>query len=149
MLLYALIASALYGAYSKPIGTIGTVTKQEPIQKLPSGSELIALYSEPAYVNPIYVLNLHGSTSYDQGYDAAYLFGKQIMKNYQNLFDALFKDLAKIEPQLQKVTEMFLDWQWDSYLSKDLTQPYVDEINGLNAGGAAGGFGPVGLVSTR
>ena len=149
MLISLLIAGALSAVHSKPIGTIGTVTKQETLQKLASGSELVALYSDPAYVNPIYLLNLHGSSSFDQGYDAGFLFGKQIMKNYQNLFDALFKDVAKVEPQLQKLTEMFLDWQWDEYLSNDLTQEYIDEINGLNAGGAAGGSGQVGLASTR
>ena len=126
MLISLLIAGALSAVHSKPIGTIGTVTKQETLQKLASGSELVALYSDPAYVNPIYLLNLHGSSSFDQGYD-----------------------VAKVEPQLQKLTEMFLDWQWDEYLSNDLTQEYIDEINGLNAGGAAGGSGQVGLASTR
>lgn len=96
---------------STPVGTIGTVTRQETVQKLSSGSELVALYSEPAYVNPIYVLSLHGETSFNQGYDAGYLFGKQIETNYNSLFMSLFKDVEKLEPALKSVTEMFLDWQ--------------------------------------
>ena len=67
---------------AKDIGLIGTVTKQESIQKMESGSELVALYSEPAYTDPIYLLTLHGSAPYDQGYDAGVLFGKQFADNY-------------------------------------------------------------------
>lgn len=68
---------------SKAIGTIGTVTKQEVVSKLDSGSELVALYSEPAYVDPIYILSLHGDKHYDQGVDAGQLFGKEMNSNYQ------------------------------------------------------------------
>lgn len=124
-------------SWANPIGTIGAVTRQESIQKLKSGSELVALYSEPAYVDPIYVLSLHG-TSFQQGFDAGYLFGKQIITNYNNLFRSLFGDIP-IEPVLQKVTEAFLDWQWDDYLSKQVPQEYMDELDGLKAGGVANG----------
>jgi hypothetical protein len=68
---------------AKDIGTIGSVTKQTIVQKLDSGSELVALYSEPAYTDPIYVLSLHGDKSYDQGYDYGVLFGAQTAENYQ------------------------------------------------------------------
>lgn len=141
MLLASLVASAAFMpvALSNPVGTIGTVTKQTSIQKLESGSELVALYSDPSYVDPIYVLSLHGTKPYDQGYDAATLFGKQIADNYQNLFDGLFKDMSRLEPKLQPVVEAFLDWQWTSYLSKEVPQEYIDELAGLSAGGIAAG----------
>ena len=81
---YAIAAAlAIQGAVAKPVGTIGTVTRQvkwnlrlklshvwssikESVSRRDSGSELVALYSEPAYVNPIYVLSLRGETSYGQ-----------------------------------------------------------------------------------
>ena len=85
---------------AKPVGTIGSVTRQEVVASRDSGSELVALYSDPAYINPIYVLSLHGKTSYDQGIDAGVLMGKQMAKNYQNLFYGLF-GISKIEPLLQ------------------------------------------------
>ena len=65
------------------------------------------------------------------------------------MFDALTKDYAKIEPAIQGVTEAFLDWQWKDYLSKDLTQEYLDEIAGLDAGGSSVGAVNVGVDSTR
>jgi hypothetical protein len=69
-------------AVAKDIGTVGTVTSQVSMQKLASGSELVALMSEPAYVDPIYLVSLYGDTSYDQGYDAGVLVGQQFYENY-------------------------------------------------------------------
>jgi hypothetical protein len=123
----AFLASQVAFAAVTPAGKMGSVTKQETVRRLDSGSELVALYSEPAYVNPIYLLSLHGSSSYDQGHDAGLLFGNQISENYQSLFLSLFGDI-RIEPALQELTEMFLDWQWDAYLSKDVPQEYLDEV---------------------
>lgn len=57
----SLDSSALVAA--KPVGTIGSVTRQEVVGSRDSGSELVALYTDPTYVNPIYVLSLHGKTS--------------------------------------------------------------------------------------
>ena len=73
------------------IGTVGSVTSQTVIQKLESGSELVALYSEPAYTDPIYVLSLHGEKSYDQGYDAGVLMGVQSAENYQVVLSCTYK----------------------------------------------------------
>ncbi len=77
----SLLLPAAHAAVS--VGTIGTITKQEVVQKLDSGSELVALYSSPSYVDPIYVLSLHGDQYYSQGYDAGILLGKQVNENYQ------------------------------------------------------------------
>lgn len=80
------------------------------------------------------------------------LFGAQSLENYQNLFDGLFKALpmGKLEPALQKLTEEFMDWQWNSYLSKQVPQTYMDEIQGLTDGGVAAGLaGDVGVALSR
>ena len=80
----ALLLSTLATAtvVAKDIGTVGTITSQVSVQKLASGSELVALMSEPAYVDPIYLVSLYGDTSYEQGYDAGVLVGQQFFENY-------------------------------------------------------------------
>lgn len=153
MLLLALVASALTSSFAEPIGKMGVVSKQEVVQKLDSGSELVALYTEPAYAtNPIFVLNLHGDSGYKQGFDSGFLFGAQHLENYQSLFDALFSVLPKghLEPKLQALVEEFMDWQWNSFLSKDVPQEYMDELKGATDGGkAAGVSGDVGVALSR
>jgi hypothetical protein len=76
------LAATASTAVAKDIGTVGEVTSQVSMQKLDSGSELFALNSEPAYVDPIYVVSLYGDTPYDQGYDAGVLVGQQFADNY-------------------------------------------------------------------
>lgn len=155
MLKYFLSGAALTGlaaarsSESKPVGTIGAVTKQEVQQKLDTGSELVALYSEPAYENPIYVMSLHGDTSYQQGFDAGVLFGKQFEENYNSLLHSLLGDFPKLEDSLTELIELFLDWQWSSYLSVDVPQEYMDELNGLGDGGLTIGVKDLSLMTSR
>jgi hypothetical protein len=131
-----------------PVGVIGSVTRQETVMKLESGSELVALYSEPAYVNPIYVMSLHG-TSFQQGMDAGVLFGAQFAENYASLFHSLLGDFPKLEDSLTEVIELFLDWQWASYLSVEVPQEYMDELEGLAAGGLVIGIDNLSLMVSR
>mmetsp|Transcript_19427 Transcript_19427/g.27920 ORF Transcript_19427/g.27920 Transcript_19427/m.27920 type:complete len:498 (+) Transcript_19427:40-1533(+) len=131
------------------IGVIGSVTKQTVISKLDSGSELVSLDTQPAYEEPIYVLSLHGSTSRSQGYDAGLLFGKQFAENYNNLLSGLFGDYPKLEPTLVSLTEAFLDWQWSDYLCKQVPQEYMDELDGLRAGGEEVGVSDLDKMTSR
>ncbi len=66
----------------------------------------------------------------------------------QNLFYGLFGN-NKIEPALQELTEMFLDWQWDEYLSKDAPQEYMDELSGIQDGALSIGVADVGKMCSR
>ena len=68
----------------------------------------------------------------------------------QNLFLALFGDIP-VEPILQHVVELFLDWQWTDYLSKDVSADLMEELEGLKAGGVAVGQAVpnLSLVSSR
>ena len=61
---------------------------------------------------------------------------------------SLFGDI-KIEPLLQSLTENFLDWQWDSYLSKQVPQEYMDELSGIEDGANDVGVANVGKFSSR
>lgn len=132
-----------------PVGTIGEVSRQESVLKLQTGSELVALYSEPAYANPIYLLNLHGDTSLQQGFDAGVLFGRQFQENYNNLLHTLFGDFPKLEDSFVEITELFLDWQWSSYLSVGVPQEYLDELSGLKEGGLSVGVADLDLITER
>ena len=63
---------------------------------------------------------------------------------------ALFKDLpAPLEPSLQAVTEAFLQWQWNDYLSVEVPEEYLEEIRGLEDGGASIGIKGVGAMITK
>lgn len=112
--------AAAVSSSTTPVGTIGTVTRQESVIKLETGSELVALYSEPAYVNPIYVLNLHGETSHQQGHDAGVLFGRQFQENYVSLLHSLLGDFSRLEESLTELIEVFLDWQVSHCYSRAL-----------------------------
>jgi hypothetical protein len=144
VLLFILAASVL----ADGIGTIGKVTQQTVLGKLESGSQFVQLDTEPAYADPVYILNLRGEP-YNQGYDAGVLVGEQWDENYQSLFTSFFKDFEDIEPLLQKVTEAFLDWQWADYLSQQVPQEYLDELRGLKEGGESIGVPDLDLKSSR
>lgn len=51
------------------------------------------------------------------------------------MLDALFGDYPKLEPTFIELTEWFMDWQWDDYLSVQVPQEYFDELDGVKAGG--------------
>jgi hypothetical protein len=65
------------------------------------------------------------------------------------LLDGLFGDYPKLEPTFIALTEWFLDWQWDDYLSKQVPQEYVDEFAGLRAGGLAKDIQDLDKMATR
>eukprot|EP00595_Chromulina_sp_UTEXLB2642_P002039 CAMPEP_0196764074 /NCGR_PEP_ID=MMETSP1095-20130614/5326_1 /TAXON_ID=96789 ORGANISM="Chromulina nebulosa, Strain UTEXLB2642" /NCGR_SAMPLE_ID=MMETSP1095 /ASSEMBLY_ACC=CAM_ASM_000446 /LENGTH=395 /DNA_ID=CAMNT_0042118681 /DNA_START=377 /DNA_END=1564 /DNA_ORIENTATION=- len=55
------------------------------------------------------------------------------------------------EPILQEIINKFLDYQWDNYLSVQVPDEYIEEINGLTAGGIAQGLtkNNIGKLITR
>eukprot|EP01027_Heterolobosea_sp_BB2_P016936 GEZU01024037.1.p1 GENE.GEZU01024037.1~~GEZU01024037.1.p1 ORF type:complete len:527 (+),score=161.19 GEZU01024037.1:76-1656(+) len=83
---------------------------------------------------PIYLLDLHGS-HYQMGYDMGKLIGNGIVTTYKSFFASEhFKDY------IYDSLVVFLDWQFESFLSKQIPQEYVDELNGIRDGGAAIGI---------
>eukprot|EP01112_Ceratiomyxa_fruticulosa_P004730 TRINITY_DN15272_c0_g1_i1.p1 TRINITY_DN15272_c0_g1~~TRINITY_DN15272_c0_g1_i1.p1 ORF type:complete len:494 (-),score=86.02 TRINITY_DN15272_c0_g1_i1:61-1542(-) len=91
-----------------------------------------AAYSE----YPIYLADIHGGSSYDLGYSYGYLLGNQSIENYDALLTSALP--ATFE---RDAFEVFLDWQWNDYLSKQVPQEFIDEMSGVGDGAAAAGFG--------
>lgn len=100
-------------------------------------------------MNPPYILDIHAPNAYASGFDSGYLLADMIVANYQSLMFALFGN-NWYEPFAAELLGLFLDWQWDDYLSKQVPQDYMDEISGLTAGGRAAGIKhDLGKYSTR
>lgn len=116
--------------------------------------------SEAYESGPLYLLNLSaGATRFQQGFDAGFLAGGMGVSNYYALVDSLLT-----KEFLRNATAALLghlvDWQWKDYLSKEVPQQYLDELEGMSAGGKAaaaaggvlGGDAPeddVGVLSAR
>ena len=47
------------------------------------------------------------------------------------------------------LTEAFLDWQWSDYLCKQVPQEYMDELDGLRAGGEEVGVSDLDKMTSR
>jgi len=90
--------------------------------------------AEGAYVHPIYIVNLYGD-HYTMGYDYGYMLADKI----QEMFPSFIKHFLPYSWE-QFVLEEFLDWQWDSYLSKQVPKEYFEELKGVKDGAEARGF---------
>ena len=97
-------------------------------------------------------MDLRGPGAFEQGFDMGLMMGSAFVENYNSLLLSLFGD-EWWEPSVQKIADVFLDWQWNDYLSKQVPKVYLDEIRGLTAGGIASGMDlkghDVGRVAAR
>ena len=110
--------------------------------------------SEAYHSGPLYLLNLSAdATRYQQGFDAGFLTGDMGVSNYYALVDSILT-----KKFLRNVTSALfgdlVDWQWRDYLSKEVPQQYLDELEGMSAGGKAAGVhreeaDDVGVLSAR
>merc|ERR1712232_1266819 len=65
-----------------------------------------------------------------------------------NLFASA--DIPKfLVPTLERIIGDLLDWQWDNWLSKQVTSELMEELNGIEQGGNAVGIKNVGSYITR
>jgi hypothetical protein len=105
------------------------------------GSKLYSLDApNSSYADyPVKLIDLHGASYYAQGFDAAMLLADEMAENYNSLMVALLGS-EWWEPAAAEVVGLFLDWQWNDYLSKQVPQDFMDEIAGLAAGGFAAGL---------
>lgn len=79
--------------------------------------------------HPIQVGVFRGS-HYDMGFAVGRLLGKQAYDNYEALFTSYLP-----EGWERGAMRIFLDWQWDEYLSQQFPQAYRDELRGVGDGG--------------
>lgn len=83
---------------------------------------------------PIKLLDLHGS-HFDAGYAYAKLMAKEIHFTYQTFFHAALKTELEI-----KIIELFLDWQYEAYVRKQLPMEFLEELKGIAKGGKEEGY---------
>ena len=119
-----------------PGDDISQVSSMTFLKKGPNGSKLYRIEAPDsvyASTDLPYLLDLTAKTSYEQGYDAGYLLGKESVENYNNLFIKLLGN-KWWRPIVSELVGLFLDEQWNNYLSKDVPQSYLDEVKGISDG---------------
>ena len=135
-----------------PGGDIQVPDGQTLIKTSKYGSSLYTIDAPNSiYTDPPYLLDLTPLTAFEQGFDAGYLIGDQFVENYQNLMNTLF-GTASWEPLAQAALSIFLDNQWNKYLKLQVPEDFLQEIEGLTAGGRAAGItgkDDVGLIASR
>jgi len=90
--------------------------------------------SSTGYEIPIFVANLTG-THYEIGYAMGYFLAEEAYENFESLLKVAIPYGFE-----RDALKLFLDWQWKDYLSKQITQNYLDEIQGFYDGAKASGF---------
>ena len=112
---------------------VTTVNSYEPIRR--SGRSVLYQVNAEGVKDgrPLKLIELVGS-HYKVGYDHAVLLGNEIVFTYQ----AFFKTLIPKQWQLI-VLEMFLDWQFNSYVSKQMQPEFKEELLGIRDGGYSTG----------
>lgn len=141
MFLSVLIGVALIAAAAAvvPGSDIQTPSGTTLLATGPKGSKLYSIDAKSSvYEDAPYLLDLLPQSHYDQGYDAGYLLADQWVESYNALFVALLGD-EWWEPALANLLGVFLDWQWNDYLSVQVPQKYLDEFAGMTEGGKAAG----------
>ncbi|KYR00406.1 hypothetical protein DLAC_03157 [Tieghemostelium lacteum] len=96
-------------------------------------SQLYSLSSD-GYQDPIYVANLTGS-HYEIGYAIGYFFNEAFYENYLAIIDTVLPEWYE-----RDLLDIFMNWQWNDFLSKQFPQEYMDEIQGIYDGSASAGF---------
>eukprot|EP01132_Coremiostelium_polycephalum_P004340 gene4340-5432_t len=118
------------------------VDSQPTLTLLNKNSQVYTL-SSPGYQDPILIGNFTGS-HYEIGYAAGYMLANEAYNNYESILKAILPFWAERE-----ILEMFLDWQWRDFLSKQFTQNYLDEIQGFDDGASDSGFTKLGKSISR
>jgi len=110
----------------------------------------ITLSNDP-YEFPIYFIDLWGDRT-TMGNDYGVLLGTQIVDCYNLFFSNLLKDAGVprfLFPILEKAIGLFLDWQWDNWLSKQVTPELMQELDGIEQGGNSIGISGLKNYITR
>ena len=77
------------------------------------------------------------------GYDYGVLLGAQIVDCYNTFFSSIFKEAGVpkyLVPLLERAIKLLLDWQWNNWLSVQVTPELLQELDGIEQGGNAIGI---------
>lgn len=98
------------------------------------GGNLYEMAAEGAvYEHLPYLMDMHG-TRYQHGFDAGYTQVDMMQYTYQTFLASVLHPAGPFEPAVQYIVELFLDWQWKDYLSKQVPAEYIEESKGLHDG---------------
>jgi hypothetical protein len=144
------VVSASYGAeLPVPGGDIQNNVDYNLIATGPHGSLLYNIAASSSYDDDVQLLDLVAPSSFEQGFDMAFLLSDQIIENYDTVLGYLLGD-DWYEPALALLTSRFLDWQWDNYMSVQVPNEFMEEIRGMTAGGrAVGATNDIGRIASR
>eukprot|EP01133_Synstelium_polycarpum_P017413 gene17413-20778_t len=111
--------------------------------KTQNNQSTISLLTSVGYEDPILVGNFSGS-HYEIGFAYGVMLAKESLENYHALFDSVLPSNLD-----QDAFDLFLDWQWAEFLSKQMPQEYLDEIRGFNDGASSIGLPDLGFIMSR
>ena len=86
------------------------------------------------------------------GFDYGVLLGEQIVDCYNIFFENLFSSAGVprfLIPMLEKAVGVLLDSQWDKFLSVQVTEDLMAELDGIEMGGNAIGISGLKALITR
>ena len=78
---------------------------------------------------PIKLLDLHG-TSFEVGYAYGKLLSEEINWSYHTFLGSVLDNEMEI-----RLIEVFLDWQYESYVRKQLPVEFLQELKGMAKAG--------------
>jgi len=107
------------------------------------GKSTLYRIEDDSYSPKPYLISVYGS-HYEIGYDYAFLLAPKMLQTYNLFFDGQLPDLAE-----RLALEAFLDWQWDFFLSVQLTDGFKDEIRGIRDAGNAQGVPNLDVLVNR
>ncbi|GAM26629.1 hypothetical protein SAMD00019534_098040, partial [Acytostelium subglobosum LB1] len=95
------------------------------------------------YQIPFYVANMTGS-HYEMGYAYGTFFAEAILEVYNNLMYSILPNTEDIDAM-----ELFIDWQYQDFLSKQMPKDFVDEMQGVVDGATSVGMPDLGPILHR
>eukprot|EP00163_Fabomonas_tropica_P025887 TRINITY_DN4578_c0_g2_i1.p1 TRINITY_DN4578_c0_g2~~TRINITY_DN4578_c0_g2_i1.p1 ORF type:complete len:554 (+),score=148.91 TRINITY_DN4578_c0_g2_i1:61-1722(+) len=114
--------------------------------KTSNASTLYAV-NTTGYDTPIYLIDLSGSRT-QIGYDYGIMVAPWIEANYKALLGFILGTSLKAEAE-QAILGLFMDWQWDKYLSQQCPDEYLQEIAGITTAGHEVGIPDLGRYVSR
>lgn len=148
MTIFAAISAALLAACPLAAAEFTPATVQPGVAGLVRSSGHSSLYAVAAegYTDgDFFVAVLRGDTYYQHGYDYGTLLGNQSVEN----FEALTAHVTRNSSLVAAVLDAFLDYQFETYLTRQMPQHFLDELRGVEDAGNDAGLPKLGAYVRR
>eukprot|EP01125_Pyxidicula_operculata_P012821 TRINITY_DN4222_c0_g1_i1.p1 TRINITY_DN4222_c0_g1~~TRINITY_DN4222_c0_g1_i1.p1 ORF type:complete len:539 (+),score=86.22 TRINITY_DN4222_c0_g1_i1:198-1619(+) len=91
-----------------------------------------------------YLMVLNGDNHYQIGYDYGYIWGDVLPETYDTFMKSQLSSWWE-----RDAIEVFLDLQWNNYLSYQVPQEFMDELRGIRDGALKRGVGNADAIIAR